>query len=145
MFKHRLPITPEEKQLLLHAVELRRNNWAAHEPYLDSIYQALRHGELLPPEQWTGLAVIGSTIVCIPQDDPDGVRTWKLVMPADEDEEASRVSVLSPVGWKLLGMRAGEAFEFNAATGEVGTFYIEHVSPPETQGAEVATFDHHPN
>lgn len=124
---------------MVHAVELRQRNWATHEPYFDTIRQALLHGDLLPQDQWAGRVVIGSTVRCSAYDDRDDIHTWTLVMPSDEDEASGKISVLSPLGWELLGTRVGELVEQTALEDEVGKFLVEQISRPPLASSPAPT------
>ena len=54
------------------------------------------------------------------RDDTTGrVQTVTLVFPGDADIAQRRISVLTPVGTALIGMRAGNSISFEARVGEL--------------------------
>ena len=64
-------------------------------------------------------------------DDKNGAqRTVALVYPHDADIEAGMVSILSPVGVGLIGMRAGSAILWPDREGRERVLRIVRVSPP---------------
>ena len=64
-------------------------------------------------------------------DDKNGTqRTVALVYPYDADIEAGMVSILSPVGVGLIGLRAGSAILWPDREGQERVLRIVRVSPP---------------
>ncbi|ASP87065.1 nucleoside diphosphate kinase regulator [Sinorhizobium meliloti] len=59
---------------------------------------------------------IGSIVTCEVEDGPR--RTFSLVYPDDVDAEEGRISVLTPVGVALLGLRPGQAVEWFSRDGQ---------------------------
>ena len=57
-------------------------------------------------------------------------RTVLLVYPADADIAARRVSVLTPVGAALIGLRAGQSISFRTRDGRPQMLTVLHVLPP---------------
>ena len=125
MTRRRLPLTDLERDELLQGVRMRRNNWVTYAPYLDVIHQSLRDAELVPEDQWDDLAALGCVLWVHQRGSGDG-QTWLLTMPGDEDQARGRLSVLTPLGWALLGARAGETVHVLESTG-VETYVVEQV------------------
>lgn len=67
---------------------------------------------------------------------PDGApQEVKLVYPADADGGAGQVSVLSPLGERLLGARAGTRLDVTLPVGGVRSYVVEAVLwQPEAEG-----------
>jgi regulator of nucleoside diphosphate kinase len=57
-------------------------------------------------------------------------RTVLLVYPADADIAARRVSVLTPVGAALIGLRTGQSISFRTRDGRPQMLTVLHVLPP---------------
>ncbi|RVK97819.1 nucleoside diphosphate kinase regulator [Sinorhizobium meliloti] len=66
----------------------------------------------VPPD----VVKIGSIVTCEVEDGP--CRTFSLVYPDDVDAEKGRISVLTPVGVALLGLRPGQAVEWFSRDGQ---------------------------
>ena len=58
-------------------------------------------------------------------------RRVTLVWPAEADIAARRVSVLTPVGTALIGLRAGQSITFRTRDGRPETLTVLGVLPPE--------------
>jgi len=57
-------------------------------------------------------------------------RSVRLVYPVEADLDAGRVSVLTPVGTALLGLRRGARFGWQARSGERRELRVLEVAPP---------------
>jgi regulator of nucleoside diphosphate kinase len=125
MMKRRLPLTEVERLELLEAARVRRNNWVTYAPYLDMIRASLKDAELIPAREWDDMVALGSTIRVRRR--AAAAEQWVLARPRDEDGRRGRLSVLTPLGWAVLGTRAGDVVY--AAT-EYGpeTYVVEGVS-----------------
>ena len=60
----------------------------------------------------------------------DAERVAVLVYPAQADISRNRVSVLTPVGAALVGMRAGRSISFSTRDGRRQTLTVLEVTPP---------------
>jgi regulator of nucleoside diphosphate kinase len=58
-------------------------------------------------------------------------RTVTLVYPADADIASARVSVLTPIGTALIGLRAGQSITFRTRDGRPQMLTVLNVVPPE--------------
>ncbi len=58
--------------------------------------------------------------------------------PAEADISARRISVLTPVGTALIGMRAGQLITFRTRDGRPQILTVLGVLPPESEGPEAA-------
>ncbi|MGO6789479.1 GreA/GreB family elongation factor [Rhizobium leguminosarum] len=73
-----------------------------------------------------GTVAIGSTVTF----DVKGAsrRTITLVDPDDLDAEASRISVLAPIGVALLGLRQGQSSQWVSQDGQFNDLTVVHVA-----------------
>lgn len=63
------------------------------------------------------------------------VREITLVFPGEEDIEANRISVVTPVGAALLGLSEGQSISYEVPKGDHRTLTVERVTyQPEAQG-----------
>lgn len=61
-----------------------------------------------------------------------------LVFPEEADITRRRVSVFTPIGVALLGLREGARFEWRTRTGELRNLVVVRVSPVAKRGGEGA-------
>ncbi|MBL8714347.1 MAG: nucleoside diphosphate kinase regulator [Alphaproteobacteria bacterium] len=54
-------------------------------------------------------------------------KTVELVMPAEADISAGKISIMTPVGVALLGLSKGQTIEWNARDGRAGTLTIVEI------------------
>ena len=54
-------------------------------------------------------------------------RTVTLVFPGEADIAAGRISILTPIGAALIGLSAGQFFDWVARDGRVHRLHVEHV------------------
>ena len=66
--------------------------------------------------------------------DTSARRRVKLVYPQDADPSQGHVSVLAPIGSALLGLRVGQAIEWQLPTGRRHVFVVEIRYQPEARG-----------
>ncbi|MFN3852916.1 MAG: nucleoside diphosphate kinase regulator [Phreatobacter sp.] len=57
-------------------------------------------------------------------------RTVRLVMPADADINAGRVSILTPVGAALIGLSPGQSLDWTGPAGHRHSLTVLAVRPP---------------
>lgn len=98
-------------RLRTHARRLLVRRGGAHKEG-ERLLEQLDAATVVPSSAVAGdLVTMNSALVC---EDPTTGRTRKvtLVYPEEADATAGRISVLSPMGWSLLGLRAGEEARF---------------------------------
>ncbi|MEN3951542.1 nucleoside diphosphate kinase regulator [Iodidimonas sp. SYSU 1G8] len=85
---------------------------------IDFLEQELDRAEILPQEKLPADVVrIGSTVDY--RDLAAGaVRKVMLVYPNEADSEAGKVSVLTPIGAALIGLKTGQHIGWNARNGQ---------------------------
>jgi regulator of nucleoside diphosphate kinase len=90
-----------------------------HSPFrravlLDTLEEELRRATLIEPSQAAHLVQLGSHVTWETMD-TGRVRTARLVLPQDVQDGARQLSVLTPVGCALIGMREGDVFTWSDA------------------------------
>jgi regulator of nucleoside diphosphate kinase len=70
---------------------------------------------------------MGSTVGFVVEETGEQ-RTVKLVYPGEADIEQGRVSILTPVGAGLIGLRVGQSISWPTRSGEERLLRIESVS-----------------
>ena len=60
-------------------------------------------------------------------------RDVTLTYPADADIAERRISILTPVGTALIGLRAGQSISFRTRDGRPQMLTVLSVRPPETE------------
>lgn len=70
-----------------------------------------------------------NSVVEIHDDISDTTRRVRLVYPDGISGDARSVSVLSPLGAALLGLREGDSIGWCTATGDQNRFTVRHVTP----------------
>ena len=97
------------------------------------LLEEIERAELHEPNTIPADAVrIGSAISFI--DERTGhMRNVQLVMPVDADIEQGRISILTPVGAALYGLRAGDAIDWPDLDGKERRITIVGVTQPATK------------
>lgn len=75
---------------------------------LDEVERA----EVVPSGQMPPDAVTIGSSVTYQDADSGGIRTVRVVLPADADPGAQRVSVVSPIGAALIGLTVGQSIDW---------------------------------
>lgn len=104
---------------------------AARMPALaDHLLEELSRARIVPADRMPADAVgIGSRVHW--RDEATGQdQTATLVWPEHADIKAGRVSVLTPIGVALLGLRTGARFAWETRSGERRTLTVLSVLPP---------------
>jgi regulator of nucleoside diphosphate kinase len=66
------------------------------------------------------------------RDDTTGkVQTVTLVYPEDADISKGRISVLTPIGTALIGVRAGDSISWETRTGDLRRLTVLQVREPQ--------------
>jgi regulator of nucleoside diphosphate kinase len=96
------------------ALGMEQRSPALAKMLLDEIDRAEIHApDALPP----GIVSIGSEVEFL--DVASGAtRSVRLVLPADADTDAGCVSILTPIGAGLIGLREGQSIDWPCATGK---------------------------
>jgi regulator of nucleoside diphosphate kinase len=108
------------------ALGLERQSPELAKMLLDEINRAEIHSAgALPADTVT----IGSEVEVL-DEHTGGTRQLRLVLPADADVDAGRLSVLTPMGAGLIGLRKGQSIEWPYPTGETRMLKILKVTRP---------------
>lgn len=94
---------------------------------LDEIDRAEIHSSKALP---AGVVTIGSEVEILDAH-TGGTRQLRLVLPSEADVDAGRVSVLTPIGAGLIGLRKGQSIEWPYRTGETRMLKILKVTRPK--------------
>lgn len=95
----------------------------------DDLLYELDRAEVLPDNRVPYDAVrMGSTVRYRTGDGAE--RTATLAYPADADIGAGRISVLTPVGTALIGLRPGQSISWRTRTGRRQVLTVLAVTPP---------------
>ena len=70
-------------------------------------------------------------------------RRLRLVLPAEADVDAGRVSILTPMGAGLIGLRTGQAIDWPYPNGEIRTLKILKVARPAGPAAGASAHPGH--
>ena len=60
-------------------------------------------------------------------------RTLQIVLPQEADVDAERISVVSPVGAALIGLRAGDVFALSTEDGRPHVLHVASVREPAAE------------
>jgi regulator of nucleoside diphosphate kinase len=99
----------------------------------DDLFFKLERARLVSdPRLAPDVVRIGSSVRYHPDNGPE--REVKLVYPAEADISAGKVSVLTPVGTALLGLRAQQTTTWTARDGRDHVLRVLEVCQPVTAG-----------
>jgi regulator of nucleoside diphosphate kinase len=111
---------------------LQRQGLMQRVPALADLIDSARH---VPPQKIAADVVTMLTRVRIADAAGNNVRTVTLCYPADADAARGDISVLSPLGTALLGLRAGESAAWNGPDGKAATITVQAIEfQPEANG-----------
>jgi regulator of nucleoside diphosphate kinase len=65
------------------------------------------------------------------------IRSITLVFPGEADIAQNRVSVLTPIGTALIGLRAGQSITWRTRSGELKRLTVLKVTNPEHHNSEI--------
>lgn len=109
---------------------------AARMPALaEHLLEELSRARIVPAARMaTDVVGIGSCVTW--RDETTGQeQSATLVWPEQADIAAGRVSVLTPIGVALLGLKSGARFQWETRSGERRDLTVLSVSPPEAAGS----------
>jgi regulator of nucleoside diphosphate kinase len=108
------------------ALGLERQSPELSKMLLDEIGRAEVHArDTLPPD----IVTIGSEVEVLDAH-TGGTRQLRLVLPSEADVDAGRVSILTPIGAGLIGLRKGQSIEWPYRSGETRMLKILKVTRP---------------
>lgn len=130
----RPPITVAQ-ETVAHLEALVEGAAAHMQPVADRLLEELSRARIVAAVRVpTDVAGIGSNIIW--RDETTGrEHSATLVWPEEADITAGRLSVLTPVGVALLGLKAGARFNWETRTGESRELAVLSVSKPAVEGS----------
>lgn len=92
------------------------------------LWQELERAVIIPPERAPSNLVQLRSVVTFTDLERDTRRAAQLVRPGQRTG-GHRISVVTPVGAALIGLRAGDTFRWRSARGRLRILKVDHVSP----------------
>jgi regulator of nucleoside diphosphate kinase len=100
----------------------------------DDLFAELERARVVPDRKvGADIVRMGSTVSYRPDNGHD--REVTLVYPAEADIAAGKVSVLTPVGTALIGLRTGQSITWTARNGQRHVLTVLSVTQPQTEAA----------
>ncbi len=96
----------------------------------ERLLEEIERAEVLPSEQVPPTVVSIGRQVTYQDVDTGSIRTIQLVLPADADPAALRISVISPIGAALIGLSVGQVMTWQLREGEQRKLTVLAVSAP---------------
>jgi regulator of nucleoside diphosphate kinase len=101
----------------------------------DDLLDEMERANIVPDADLPDEVVrMGSAVIYRPNGDPQ--RMVQLVYPKDADIAAGKISVLTPIGTALLGLRKGQSISWRARDGRRHTLTVLWVGVAETVDGE---------
>ncbi len=96
----------------------------------ERLLEEIERAEVLPTEQVPPSVVSIGRQVTYQDLESGSIRTLQLVLPADADPAALRISVISPIGAALIGLSVGQVMTWQLREGEQRKLTVLAVSVP---------------
>src|SRR3954462_568235 len=129
------PGAPSPLPAVVAAFRLR--GW---EPVVDFLGDELDRAELVEPAAIPRDVVTMHSCVRFVDRDTGEARTVTLVYPGEEDSRQGRISVVTPVGGALIGLRAGDTMPWRTPDGRTRRLSVLEVRhQPEAHGFDGAS------
>lgn len=111
-------------------MNLAMSGFGAAQDAADELLTELERAKVKPTSTISGDIVrMGSTVSYRTEDDKG--RTVRLVYPAEADISNGSVSVLTPIGTALIGLRIGQTITWTARDGRRHSLTVLDVSSPD--------------
>lgn len=95
----------------------------------------LERAEVLPPEQMPSDVITMNSVVSFRDQNSGTEKEVTLVYPHDADGIGSRISILTPVGSALLGLRVGQTIDWAMPGGRAARLQVTAIRyQPEAAG-----------
>jgi regulator of nucleoside diphosphate kinase len=105
---------------------------------VDFLIDELERAELVPAAAIGHNVVTMNSRVRIMDPDTGGRRTVTLVYPGEEDSDRGKISVVTPMGTALLGLREGTRMEWRTLDGRRKSISVLEVQyQPESRGLDL--------
>jgi regulator of nucleoside diphosphate kinase len=102
-------------------------------PAADALDLELSRAKIVETPKLPADVVAMDSIVTFTDLDSAEEKTIQLVYPQDADVTKMKISVLSPVGSALIGLKIGGTIEWPVPQGKVRRLQVTAVQPPETE------------
>lgn len=120
----------EHHQLLVLAMSASGHPASAS----DELHHELERAHTMPDSRLPADVVrMGATVTYRPEGGSD--RTVTLVYPAQADISAGRISILTPIGTALIGLRIGQTISWQSRDGQFRKLTLISVTPPAAESA----------
>ena len=115
---------------------LRRQGTAGQSPaQAEALAELIDAADQVPPQQIAGDIVTMYSKLRVSDADGANERRLTLCYPADADVAQGMISVLSPLGTALLGLRVGELARWRGIDGKEGALEVRAIEfQPEASG-----------
>lgn len=135
-----LPLTETQRDVLIEEARQMQGSWVTFAPYLFRALDELRSADPVPAKP--GVATVDSLVRL--RTLPEGsVERWVLVMPDEADPNAGRLSVLSPLGWAVLGTRKEDRLVVPSEDG-FDRYVIERVDAADPDACGTSAYEGRP-
>lgn len=125
-------ITEQDYENLLRYADRRSMDMPRVTRFLE---QELGRAELIPSRKVPRDVVTMNSRLLFRTNANGWARAVTLVYPAEEDLLVGKLSILTPVGVALLGLREGQSMAWEDRVGEIKTLFVQHVLyQPEANG-----------
>lgn len=126
-------VTAMDHDRLLRLIQTWSDTRGRHAAEL--LADELERAEVVPAERITGSIVTMNSRVLFLDEETGEKREVSLVYPTDSDPDRGRISVLAPMGSALLGLSAGQTFDWPLPGGRQKRYRLaEVVYQPEEAG-----------
>ena len=137
-------VTVRDKGRVFDAIQRARGSWSTYAPCLDTLQAELRRAEIVPPNHMPDDIVTMNSRFELADVRSGAAAEYELVYPDQADEESdpaapggvTRVSVISPAGTALLGLRVGDMARWTDDTGSRLVSLRRILYQPEAAGEE---------
>ena len=110
-----------------------------HAVLVDFLTEELERAELIAPAELEPGVVTMNSCGRIVDHDTGEIRTVTLVYPGEEDSLLGKVSILTPMGTALLGLREGVRMDWRTLDGRIKSISVLEVKDqPERHGRDLS-------
>ena len=96
----------------------------------EMLFSEIDRAEVRQPEEIPSDVVTLGSLVSYSDDSSGTVRQVRLVVPGEADIEKGQISIVTPVGVGLIGLRTGQSIDWPCPDGRARTLTILDVSRP---------------
>ena len=104
----------------------------------DRLLSEIDRAQILPTSRFPSNVVTMGSEVTFRDDVTGRVQTVILVLPTEADIEKRRISVMTPIGVALIGLREGASISWDTRAGEPRSLTVKSVRAPDLEQARSA-------